>query len=205
MASQKKSEIAKFISKARSILWSMDTGPAPERKAYNEFEAAVVRLMKRHEWSRHQATVQVAKDYKQLKDLFVLYDVKNLDPAPGVQGGKWDAHSTDKEKAAAKVKCLGEETPYREQLRWALQTAGEFASHEKEPATCPCWGAYYLYIQARENPKEFMAKLGQAESKVDADAERSAGTKKSSKRSVEEINEMLDELLNDEPEKEEEE
>jgi len=201
MTTQKKSQIAKFISKARSILWALDN----EHKAYHEWEACIVKVMKRHECKRYQAVVQVSKDYKQLKDLFTIYDVKEYDPTLGVEHGKWDVHSTDKQKAKAIVKCLEEDTPYREQLRWALATAGEFISSGKEPLTCPCWGAYYLYDQARENPKEFMAKLGQAESKIDAEAERNAGTKKSSRRNVEEIGEMLDLLLYDEPENEGEE
>lgn len=204
MPSQKKSQIAKFISKARSILWALDTGPAKEHKAYNEWEECIEALMVRHEWSRHQAAVQASKDYKELKDLFVMFDVKNFDPAPDVKFGKFDRHSTDKQKAEAHVKCLGEEMPYREQLRWATETAGRYRSDGEEPTECPCWGAYYLYAQARENPKDFLSKLGQAESKVDAEAERAAGTKKSSKRSIQEIDEMLDELLNEEPEEEEE-
>lgn len=199
MATPKKSQISKFTSRARSILWAIDNG-----KTYRAWEADIEAAMKRHEWTRHQATVQLCKDYKELKDLYTIFDVKDLDPAPGVECGKWDVHSTEKQKAEANVKCLEEEVPYRDQLRWALDAAGEWSSHKEEPTVCPCWGAYYLYVQAKENPKEFMAKLGQAESRIDAEAERTAGTKKSSKRSIDEINEMLDELLN-EPEEEEEE
>ena len=85
-----------------------------------------------------------------------------------------------------------------------MEAAGEFASHGKEPLMCPSKGAYFLYIQAKENPKEFMTKLGQVESRIDPEAERSEGVRKSSRRSVAEINEMLDELLNEGPEEEEE-
>lgn len=199
MAGHKKAEITKFTSRARSLLWAIDNG-----KTYREWEAAIERAMQRHDWNRHQATVAVCKGYKELKDLYVIFDVKNFDPTPDVPFGTHDVHSTDKQKAKALVKCLDEEMPYREQLRWAVEAAGEFSSHGQEPIECPCWGAYYLYNQARENPKDFLSKLGQAESRVDAEAERSAGTKKSSKRSITEISEMLDELLNDEPKEKEE-
>ena len=196
-----KSQFAKFRSQARKILWASDS----EHKAYYEWEGCIEKAMKRFEWTRPQATIQMAKDYKQLKDLFTIYDVADLDPAPDMKHGKFDVHSTDKQKAAALVKCEDKDIPYREQLRWALDTAGRYASDKEEPDVCPCWGAYYLYVQARENPKEFMAKVGQVESKSDADADRVAGHKQSSKRNVEEINEMLDALFNEEEPEEEEE
>ena len=69
MASRKKSEIARFKQRAHQILWHADV------KLYKQWEDDVEEAQREHGWSPQSAIVQVSKDYKELKDLFGLYEV----------------------------------------------------------------------------------------------------------------------------------
>ena len=61
------------------------------------------------------------------------------------------------------------ELSYRGNLQWAMNAAGDFQRTRRKPRSCPNNAAYFLYLQALEEPKDFMQKFGQVESKIDAD------------------------------------
>jgi len=187
-AFRKQSEIQKFRSRARSILWNYS--PA----AYKAWEQEIEKLLEQHEdWSRDEALVLACKNYKQLAELFKVYDVSIYDKFP-------DLHPNIKRSAPVQVEddncrpipvCENLNMSHREQLRWALDAAGQYAAAGIEPESCPCWGAYYLYLQAQDNPKEFMTKLASSEAKVDQQAEFADSIRSSSRKSVTEIDEIL--------------
>ena len=86
---------------------------------------------------------------------------------------------------------------HRENLQWAIAAAGHFLRTNQEPLTCPNNAAYFLYRQAREQPKEFLTKVTQVETKVDRSGE---GVKRAVQKSIEEINKLLEALTEPEDE-----
>jgi hypothetical protein len=94
------------------------------------------------------------------------------------------------------TECADKEQSYRENLRWAIDAAGEFHRTGKRPAICPNNSAWYLFIQATKDPKDFLGKIGQIESKGEDDSDKELRT--STQHSIEEINTFLEELLQEE-------
>jgi hypothetical protein len=82
---------------------------------------------------------------------------------------------------------------YRENLTWAMEAAGEYLRTKKKPKTCPNNAAYFLYTQAIDEPKDFMAKINQMESKADQ-GEHEREVRQSSRKSLAEIEEFLSKL-----------
>ena len=87
----------------------------------------------------------------------------------------------------------GKELSYRENLQWALAAAGEFLRTKKRPVSCPNDSAWFLYCQAIEEPKDFMAKVGQIEAKNLGD-ETEQNARIHARRAIEEIDAMLFEI-----------
>jgi hypothetical protein len=101
--------------------------------------------------------------------------------------------NVDKPKKKVKVQSEGREQPYRENLRWALEAAGEFARLGLIPESCPNDSAWFLYVQATTDPKDFMAKVSQSELKAEA-PEDDQEMKRGSRRTIEEIHVLLESL-----------
>jgi hypothetical protein len=99
--------------------------------------------------------------------------------------------NVDKPKQEKRVLSEGIEQTYRENLRWALNAAGEFALTGLRPDTCPNHSAWFLYTQAVDEPKDFMAKVAQMESKVDV-SEEEQEMKRGSRKTIEEIHQLLE-------------
>jgi len=101
-----------------------------------------------------------------------------------------------KPKEPEGVLCLKKEQSYRENLRWAIDAAGEHLRSGKQPAACPNNSSWYLYMQAVKDPKDFLGRVGQIESKGEEDPDRELRT--STKHSIEEINMFLESLQQEE-------
>ena len=96
-------------------------------------------------------------------------------------------------KGSISVTSENKQQSYRENLQWAMNAAGEYLRSKKRPTSCPNNSSYFLYTQALEEPKDFMAKVGQIESKSDGgDDDRES--KKSSRKTLVEIESFLEEL-----------
>ncbi len=95
------------------------------------------------------------------------------------------------------VICHNEEMSYKENLRWAIETAGNFLRTKKPPIECPNNSAWYLYIQAVKEPKDFLAKLGQIEVKEKED-QGVTDLAKECVKNEDEITKFLEELKNSE-------
>ena len=102
----------------------------------------------------------------------------------------WARKICTRKIAVYKVVSEGKEQSYRENLNWALSTAGEFLRTGTRPITCPNDAAWFLYCQATSEPKDFMAKFSQVEAKADT-GESERAMRNNSRRSIEEIDTML--------------
>jgi hypothetical protein len=79
---------------------------------------------------------------------------------------------------------------YRDNLAWAMNAAGEQVRTGAHPETCPNNSAWFLYIQAINEPKDFMAKVASIESKIDP-GEDEREIKAASKKTLLEIENFL--------------
>ena len=90
------------------------------------------------------------------------------------------------------VQSSGIEQSYRANINWALSAAGEFSRTGIEPKTCPNDAAWFLYQQAIDDPKDFMAKVSAVEKS--AESEDGKEDKKSTKKTLSEIESFLERL-----------
>jgi hypothetical protein len=188
--------ITEFRSRARKILWRLNSGK--EKIQYNRWAAMVEELHKNGKMSEPQAVVQASKSFDALKPLFATCDVSALDPHPGSHA---DIVHYRRDSDRPTIRCLNKVISVKEQLAWAAEAAGRYAGDGIEPDECPNWASYMLYQQARSDPGNFAGKYIQAGMRAGEDEDEES-TRKSGKRSIKEINEML-ELLKPEPEGEE--
>ncbi len=194
--SPKKKQVQEFRSRCRSMLWRHDGGV---KKEYERFEARVSALMDRSKYGILQATVQAAKDHKCLKRLFREYDVSAFDPNP-------DSHPSlvSDDLEITDIKNEEKEQTHRENLQWAIAMAGRYLRTNEEPAVVPNDAAYYLYQQACAEPKDFLSKFNQIESKGDSELDERKKSRNAGKRRIEEIDEMLSMLEEPNPGEEDE-
>ena len=92
------------------------------------------------------------------------------------------------------AECEDRKLSHQENLRWAMQAAGEYLRTNLHPKVCPTNASWFFYLQAIKDPKDFMAKFNQAESK--AEDETVNDVRRSAKKSIEEINKILDKIFN---------
>lgn len=177
-----------FIKRARSILWRQD---GKEKKTYEKWQALVNELQEDGGCTREQAIVQASKEQPCLRRLFREFDIGDYDPKPG-------SHPDIYQPAPVQldgIKSEGKELSFRENLTWAIEAAGKYLRTNKKPKTCPNDSAYFLFKQANEQPKEFLGKFAQIEGKGGNKAEEDRMTRQSGKRSIEDIEAMLDTLI----------
>jgi hypothetical protein len=182
--------IAEFASRAKSKLWRAD--PGADKTQYDAWVARVAALQSEDggRLTHSQAIVRASKEFPCLTRLFREYDVSEFDPNP-------ESHPQIQhfgKLAPAAVVSEGKELSYRDSLRWAIDAAGAYLRTGKDPETCPCDAAWYLYRQAIEEPKDFLAKVGQVESKGDGESTDKRNIRKAGQRSIAEIDSMLSEL-----------
>lgn len=184
--------VTEFAKRARSILWRQESGA--EKKSYDKWKARVEELQAGGGMSEPQALVRASKEFACLHRLFREYDLSEFDPNP-------DSHPEiqhfGRPSLGGQIVSEGREQTYRDSLRWAIDAAGRYLRTGDSPSICPCDAAFYIYRQAIESPKDFMAKLGQVESKPDADEEARRLVAKDGNRSIAEINSMLSQIGGD--------
>jgi len=89
------------------------------------------------------------------------------------------------------VFCEETEQTYLDDLRWAKTAAGRFMRTKVKPVRCPNDSAWYLYKQALNDPRDFLTRVGQIESKGDVASVEERDLSRFNKKSVKEINDML--------------
>ena len=184
----KSRDMAEFASRVKSMLWRQNRGA--DKKIYNQWKARVEELEADTGagYNHNQAIVRAAKEFPVLNRLFREFDVRDFDPNP-------ESHPAIQHYGQlpdnGQAVCEGTEQSYRESLRWAIDAAGRHLRTGEIPKSCPCDAAWYLYRQAIDEPKDFMGKVGQIESKTDLDSEARKNMSKSAKKSIAEIDAML--------------
>ena len=91
-----------------------------------------------------------------------------------------------------RVQSLGKEQTYRENINWALTAAGAFLRTREKPTECPNDAAWFLYNQACDEPKDFLAKVGAVEK--GAESSDDPEIKKSTRKTLAEIETFLEKL-----------
>lgn len=182
--------IREFTKRAKSILWREDHGAA--KKTYDRWGQRVRELKEGAAgYTQEQAVIQASKEFPCLAKLFREYQQANYyDPHP-------ESHPMTQPNGPSHVSMAGiisegVAQSYRENLAWAMSAAGEYLRTGQHPTSCPNDAALYLYCQAIESPREFMQQVRQVEGRAD-DPGASAG-RRAAKRSIEEIEQMLEAL-----------
>lgn len=184
-------DMGNFLSRAHSILWRSG-GNGDEYKDYHAFDEHLNALMSKDGGglTKNEAVVMAAKEFPCLESLFKRFNVKKYDPSPESHPGIQHFGDSDKHD----VECEDVKQSYRENLRWAIEAAGTKLRTGVKPETCPCDSAWFLYEQAISDPKDFLSKLGQIESKVDAEDAADRKGRKAGEKTIAEIDGMLAEL-----------
>lgn len=189
--------LAEFEKRARSIIWRDD--PKKDHEAYNAWLARIEALESEDGggMSHGEAVIRASKEYPCLYRLFREYDVRAFDPHPeshaAVQHFGEVAKATVTPGEDVDVVFEDRDCTYRENLTWAMGAAGEYLHTKQHPGLCPNYSAWFLYMQAVENPKEFLTRIGQIEAKND-ESETKRALMKGGRKSVAEIDAMLEEL-----------
>jgi hypothetical protein len=191
-----------FVSAVKSKLWAQDPGKKDEDHiTYNTFVARCRDLVANCDHNKNQAIVAAAKEQKCVASLFSKYDVSTHDKDPESHQhiqkyGDPPRHS--------KVECQNIEQTYRENLRWANEAAGHLHRTGEEPVICPNDSAFLFYKMAIDEPKDFMGRMGQIESKGDAESAEKKNIRLSGAKAIAEIDGYLAELEAEEQERENE-
>ena len=176
--------VGSFAKKVRSILW---------RKGAEEYDKWIVRVeyFKSTGYTLEQAWVRASKEFDAIKPIFRDFDLRSFDRDVGSHPEiEWYG---DVPKSS-EIECEGIEMSYRECLRWAINAAGLHKRTGQPLKSIPNDSCFYLYTAAIEEQKDFLAKLGQIESKEDAEALLDKNTRRMTERNVDEISKMLDHL-----------
>lgn len=182
--------LREFVKRAHSILWAQGSGG--KNKAFDDWKARVKELSSPDGggFTKNEAIVRASKEYTCLNQLFREYDVRKYDRNP--ESHPQIRHFGEPDNHA--VECEGLEQTYRDSLRWAAKAAGRTQRTGEKPTTCPCDDAWYYYEQAVNDPKDFLSRVGQVESKGDAESAEKKSAREAGKRSMAEIDSMLAEL-----------
>ena len=188
----RKAGLTEFTKRAKSVLWRQDQDRV--HKTYERWKDRVAELESKDGagLTKDQAIVRASKEFLCLRQLFREYDVRRFDPNP-------ESHATVKhygENAVEEKDILneGKELCYRDNLAWAVEAAGAWLRTGELPGVIPNDSAYYLFKQACDSQKEFMARLGQVESKDSSESEAKRQVRKGGEKSIKEIDLMLAEL-----------
>lgn len=185
-----------FMSDVRKFLWNMPPNDRQHAVYYDWLEAVRI-LIEEKNVAKNFAYVEACKEVRELVQFFRKYDVKKFDRFPESNSAIAEIYDKFWPATMQPIRCENREQSHRENLAWAIQAAGERLRTGRDPATCPNDSAFYLYTQARDDPKDFLARFTSIEAKRgDGDSVNRA----QSGKAVSEINMMLSTILDDTPE-----
>jgi hypothetical protein len=190
-------DMNEFAKRVKSVLWRQESGKV--KSTYDSWKSRVDFLQSSDggAYSKQQAIVRASKEYPCLHRLFREYDIKAFDPNPESHPNIATLDAVRSDSTLAGVICENKEQTYRQSLSWAIDAAGKYQRTGQAPISCPCDAAYYLYQQAIAEPKDFLGRVGQIESKGVGESEEEKDLKRAGKRSIKELEAMLVELLGD--------
>lgn len=175
------SSVSRFEKEAKKLLWAKSKAPGGKHPDYDSWKVRIAEINSQEKIGRNESILRASQECSCLAPLMNEYDFESYSIAgsPNITEGE------------VGTICLNIKQTYRENLRWALNAAGEEQRSRVKPVECPNNSAWYLYIQAIQDPKDFLQKLGQVESKVlESELELEDG-KRYSKRSIIELDEQL--------------
>jgi hypothetical protein len=189
-------DITEFSKRVKSVLWRQDTGK--DKPTYNSWKSRVDFLSSKDggAYTKHEAIVRASKEYKCLERLFREYDLRAFDPNPESHPNIVMKPSISPNSTLGGVICEDKQRTYRESLQWAIEAAGRYQRVNEMPISCPCDAAYYLFQQAITEPKDFLSRVGQIEAKGAGESEEEKDLKRAGKRSIKELEEMIQEICN---------
>ena len=185
--------MVEFKKRAKSILWRQESGNEKDRKSYHSWTKKVEDFEKGG-MNAQQAIVQASKDFRCLFPLFRMYDVSGNDPLPGSHPEIHQLAPDGRQANVEVIECEGEDQSHRENLAWAIEAAGKQLRIGEQPEVAPNDAAYYLYCQARDEPRDFLGKFSQVHARGSDEQEGALLARESGKKSIEEINVMLQTL-----------
>ena len=197
-----------FLRQVRKILFRYDRGP--DKKSYNDWQGKTLELYQTGDYSKYECQVMAARKFECCRPLFDKFDVSAYDPmakkgdvtggnTPFPEGSQVAISENTIERLTSKkpvknvIECEDKDLSYRENLSWAVKAVGSERRTGVPPETCPNDTAYWLYEQAKMEPKEFLAKLNAIEARNLGKEDESVG-RRAAKRSIEDLDAMLAEL-----------
>lgn len=186
--------LPEFEKRINKVLWNRGSGKT--HVEYDNFKARVAELEANSGYNHGQAVVTAAKEFPVLHKLFRDYDIREFNPNPESHP---EIHYYGGTKKAGEAIEAGDiimedtELSYRENLQWAMGAAGKFAREKRHPGVCPNDTAWFLYEMAISEPDKFLMRVGQVEVKA-SDADEQRATSRASRRSIAELNRMLEDL-----------
>lgn len=187
------SSVEQFEKDAKAILWRRIQGKNKARPDYDKWKTRIAEISVQEGISRCEAVIKASQEHSCLAPLMNEYDFElyGVIGTPNIMEGKGG------------IVCRNEELSYRENLRWAIDAAGEFQRSREHPVECPNNSAWYLFTQAILDPKDFLAKLGQIEVKASEKDVLTEDTRRHSRQSIKDLDDQLAVLQDsDEGEKE---
>jgi len=182
-----------FMSDVRKFLWRMPPNDHKHTVYYDWLETVRVLIEEKHV-AKNFAYVEACKEVRELVPFFRKYDVQKFDRFPESNSAIAEIYAKFWSAAEKPVHSENLEQSHHENLAWAIQAAGEQLRTGKDPETCPNDSAFYLYTQAKEGPKEFLARFTTIESKL---GDKDAPNRALSSRAIQEINELLTTIFDD--------
>ncbi len=171
--------LAEFEKRAKSVLWRM--GKRNNHPTYDDWIHKIETMLSKDDaTTKDEVIVAVSRDTPELSNLLGQYDFSNI-----------LAIKVPDNVGSSVVICANKDQSYMEDLRWAKAAAGRFRRTKVAPITCPNDSAWYLYLQALSDPKDFLGKVGQMEAKGNPVNEVERDLTKYNKKSVKEIDDML--------------
>lgn len=183
-------DVRAFLSRVRSVLYRSS------KSDYKRWERLVEEFKTDGGMKANEAAIQAAKDFPVCRKLFRAYSgvIEKDDPHPESHPGLTSGSFIGQPEGETGMECEERKQSYREDLDWAIEAAGKLRNTGEVPEVCPNYTAFYLYQEARDNPKEFLAKFTQVVNRGNDELEDQRRSRKSGERVVSEIEEMLSTL-----------
>ncbi len=184
-------EIRTFAKECRRLLFKNDK--SPNHEMWYRFNKLISDFVTDEHLTREQAYVKAAKEFPILHPLFGEYNIRDYDVDPNNVPGASPKNLFAEMLGKPSVVLENKEQSYLENLKWAMDAAGKSMAEKQDPTLAPNASAWYLYVQAKTAPRDFVMRMAQAEKEYGGTEE--TDERKKAKKSINEIDEYLKELI----------
>lgn len=183
-------EVQDFLRRVHRLI--IRSSPDREYTAWKKYIALVDELFKEGKLTKLEASVTAAKKFPVAEKAFKddkSHKKYDIDKKPLMPVAKPVASAPQD----GRIVNENIDMTYRENLAWAVKTIGREQRTGERPKTCPNDTAFWLYEQAKKEPKEFLTKVNNIEAK-NTSKEDEKERRKSEQRSIDDLDMMLKEL-----------